>query len=228
MEGSGTTNPTTIQSTPSSPAYGGTDTADKASVARREASNVASGAGENAKAVAQEATAQVKNVAHQAKTQLTDLMGQTKEEVRQQAQAKGEQAASGLRSFSQQLEALANGRPEEAGQLTSYLDDARQRVMGFASTLEQRGPQGVLEDVARYARRKPGTFLLMAGAAGFFAGRMVRAGTAASHDNGDGTQRYESAYTPAYRGNLQGELQQANAWPEPGSSRLDVDDPARF
>jgi len=198
---------------------------DKASVARQEASNVASGATESAKAVAGEASTQIKNVAQQAKTQLSDLMGQTKDEVRQQAQAKGEQAAGGLRSLSQQLEALASGRPEEAGQLTSYLDDARERVMGFATTLEQRGPQGMLEDIARYARRKPGTFLLMSGAAGFFVGRLVRAGAAASHESGDG-QRFGSSYTPAIGGSVQGELQQAGTWVE--ADPLDVGTPARF
>jgi len=233
MEGSGasiSSTPSSSQSTLGQPPYGGSGestTDDKGAVARREASNVASTAGESAKAVAQEASTQVKNVAQQAKTQLTGLMGQTKDEVRQQAQAKGEQAAGGLRTLSQQLEALANGRPEEAGQLTSYLDDARQRVMGFASSLEQRGPQGLLEDIARYARRKPGSFLLMAGAAGFFAGRLVRAGAAASHENGDGAQRYGSSYTTQFSGSTQGQLQQPNAWDAP-DTRLDVDVPARF
>jgi len=194
----------------------------------------ASAAGDNAKAVAQEATTQVKNVAQQAKTQLTGLMGQTKDEVRQQAQSKGEQAASGLRTLSQQLEALANGRPQEAGQLTSYLDEARERMMGFASSLEQRGPQGMLQDVSRYARRKPGSFLLMAGVAGFFAGRLVRAGAAAnSESNSDsqgwqGSQGYGSSYTPQF-GNTQGELQQTTAWDAPDTRLdIDVDSPARF
>jgi len=226
MEGSGASNPSTTQSTSSpstsgQPSFGGSGGSS--------AGDKAAAAGENAKAVAQEATTQVKNVAQQAKTQLTGLMGQTKDEVRQQAQAKGEQAASGLRTLSQQLEALANGRPQEAGQLTSYLDDARERVMGFASSLEQRGPQGLLQDVSRYARRKPGSFLLMAGVAGFFAGRLVRAGVAANSESDGESQGYGSSYTPQLGSNIQGELQQTTAWDAP-DTRLDVDidAPARF
>ena len=97
---------------------------------------IASEAGDSAKDVAGQAAEQLSNVAQQAKTQLSGLVDQTKAEVRQQAQAKGEQAADALRSLSDQLQALASGRPQDAGQLTSYLDDARQRVVGLASTLE--------------------------------------------------------------------------------------------
>jgi hypothetical protein len=180
---------------------------------------VASEAGDSAKDVAGQAAEQLTNVAQQAKTQLTGLVNQTKDDVRQQAQAKGDQAAGALRSLSDQLQALAGGRPQEAGQLTSYLDDARQRVVGLASTLEQRGPQGVLDDVARYARRKPGMFLLMAGVAGFSVGRFVRAGAAASHES-DGLNEYQRRYGTGYRppemgSGTPGALQQTSTWAEP-------------
>jgi hypothetical protein len=186
---------------------------------------VASEAGGSAKDVAGQATEQLSNVAEQAKTQLTGLVDQTKAEMQQQAQARGEQAAGALRSLSDQLQALASGRPQEAGQLTSYLDEARQRVVGVASTLEQRGPQGVLDDVARYARRKPGMFLLMAGVAGFSVGRLVRAGAAASHES-DGLNEYQRRYGTGYRPpemttRTRGALQQTTSGQE-SESRLDL------
>ena len=65
------------------------------------------------------------------------------------AQAKGEQAAGCAASLSDQLQALAEWQATRSEPLTSYLGDARQRVIGLASTFEQRGPQGVLDDVAR-------------------------------------------------------------------------------
>jgi hypothetical protein len=140
----------------------------------------------------------VKDVAQQAKSQLTDLVDQTRDEVRQQAQARGEQAARGLRTLSDQIMALSDGRPGEAGPLTSYLNEARHRVVGFAETLERRGPQGLLDDVSRFARRKPGTFLLVAGAAGFAVGRLVRAGAAASHDQSGGAHGSRSNLEPRH------------------------------
>jgi len=48
----------------------------------------------------------------------------------------------------------------------------------------------VLEDVRRFARRRPGAFLLAAGATGFAFGRAVRAGAMSSH----------SSESPAMRG----------------------------
>jgi hypothetical protein len=161
---------------------------------------------------------QVKDVAAQAKGQLSDLIGQTRQEVRQQAETKGQEAASSLRRFSEQISALSDGRPGEAGQLTSYLDDARQRVQGIADTLEQRGPQGLLDDVSRFARRKPGTFLLFAAVAGFGVGRLVRAGAASQSTSDSGSSATYGSVGQSMRGSLggstSGELGPSDAWPE--------------
>jgi len=153
--------------------------------AGQQASQVASTGVESAKNVANEAATQMKDVAGQAKQQIHTLVGQTKDEMRTQAESKGREAATGLRTISDQIRALAEGRPEEASKLTPYLDDARQRVMGFADTLEQRGPQGLMEDMTRFARRKPGMFLMMAAAAGFGLGRVVRAGAASQSEQNE-------------------------------------------
>lgn len=189
-------------------------------VAVKEASNVASTGVDGAKKVASEATAQVKDVAQQAKSQLTDLVGQSKEELRSQAQAKSEQAASGLRRLSEQITALSNGRPAEAGALPTYLDDARRRVVGVAETLEQRGPQGLLEDISSYARRKPGTFLVIAGAAGFAIGRIVRGASGSQEPGHTGTGSYPGSGEHNGRQSMgrgaAGELPPATGtWPEP-------------
>jgi hypothetical protein len=60
----------------------------------------------------------------------------------------------------------------------TYVDDARSRIGRLAGELEQRGPEGLAEDLSRFARRRPGAFLLGAGLVGFAAGRVVRAGAA--------------------------------------------------
>ena len=68
------------------------------------------------------------------------------------------------------------------------LEGAERQVEGLASRLEQRGPQGLMDDVTRFARRRPGVFLSGAVAAGFVVGRVVRAGVATQQVDGDRPQ----------------------------------------
>ena len=56
------------------------------------------------------------------------------------------------------------------------------RWSSFASRLEDRGIEGVVDDVARFARRRPGVFLLAAAGAGFVVGRFVRSGVSVARD----------------------------------------------
>jgi len=162
---------------------------EKAGMAAEQASATASTAADGAKQVAGEAGQQVKAVAGEAKNQVQQILGKTKDEVQQQADQRNRQAADGLRSMSTSINALLQGRPEEASQITSYLQQAQTKIDSFASQMEQRGPQGLLEDVTSFARRKPGMFLLGAIGAGFAIGRVVKAGTAAAHEQQD--QQYQ-------------------------------------
>jgi hypothetical protein len=50
--------------------------------------------------------------------------------------------------------------------------------------MEQGGPEGVIQDVAGFARRRPGMFLAGAAGIGFVVGRLVRAGAANHSENG--------------------------------------------
>lgn len=161
---------------------------DKSSVARvaetagSEASNVAATAAEGAKEIAGEATAQTKAVVSQAKQEVDSFITQAREEMRQQAESRSAQAAGGLRTLSEQVAALAEGRPDSAGSLPRYLEDAKEHVRSLASRLEEGGPQGAVDDITRFARRRPGLFLAGALGAGFVVGRLARASSAQSHD----------------------------------------------
>jgi hypothetical protein len=169
---------------PSDPG-GSPGAAEVAKSAAGKASEVAGSAVDNAKSVAVEASTQAKAVVSQAKDQVQSLAEQTKGELMTQADTKSQQAASGLRTLSDQLSALSEGRPGEAGQLTHLVREAESRVSALASRIEQGGPQGVLDDVTAYARRRPGMFLVGAIGAGFLAGRIVRSGTAAASEQSD-------------------------------------------
>jgi hypothetical protein len=83
--------------------------------------------------------------------------------------------------LSEQVAALADGQPDRAGSLPRYLEEAQEHVRGLASRLEQGGSQGIVDDMSRFARRRPGLFLAGAVGAGFVVGRVVRAASAQDH-----------------------------------------------
>lgn len=74
--------------------------------------------------------------------------------------------------------------------VTDLSHAASQRISEVADWLEQRDPQDLLNDVTRFARRRPGTFLAIAAGAGLLAGRMGRGiRDAGSADNSYATGR---------------------------------------
>jgi len=161
-----------------------------ASTAKEQASDVAGHATDAARDVAGQAKEQVKNVANEAGAQARELLDRTRSELRDQAQVRTDRVATGLRSVSEQLTALAEGRPEDAGQLTGYARQAQQQVSQFASRLESGGFEGAMRDMASYARRRPMVFLAGCAAAGFFLGRTVRAARADSDDSSSSQYGY--------------------------------------
>jgi len=163
-------------------------TGSKASVAADEAQRVGSAAVDATQGVAHEAATQASAVVDEAKDQLSHLVDQTKREVRTQLDARAEQAASGLQTFSRQLTALKEGRPQEAGGVGDVLSDLEQRVQRYAQSVQSRGPSALASDVTAFARRRPMAFLFGAAFAGFAVGRLVRAGAMngqPSGSNGD-------------------------------------------
>jgi hypothetical protein len=149
------------------------------------ASAATSTAAHDAQGVVQEAAEQSRAVAGEARAQVQQLMSETRGELQQQADQRTQQAAERLRTMSTSIDALVDGRPDEAADLTRYLRQAQSRIDDMAGRLEARGPQGVLDDVSAFARRRPGTFLLAAAAAGFGVARLARAGSAARHEQSD-------------------------------------------
>lgn len=146
-----------------------------------------------------EAANQASAVVHQAKDQVHSLIGSVRSELGSEADTKGRQAAERLRSMTRQIEALEQGRPEEAEQLMRWIGTARERVVSMADKLEQGGPSAVARDTADFARRRPGAFLALAVAAGFAVGRAARAASA-SGTNGNGTAMTTPPATPRLGG----------------------------
>ena len=166
--------------------------------AKEQAGDMAEGAMESAKQVAGEAATQASAVVDETKQQMHQLVDQTKTELQTQLDTKARDAARGLKTLTGQMSALANGRPQEAGQLTGYVTDVQRRVQRFADKLDREGPQVVATDLARFARRRPATFLMAAGTAGFLIGRLVRASAAASRESSSQSSQQWSAPNADY------------------------------
>src|SRR5689334_10860149 len=161
---------------------------------------VARDASDQAKRLASEAQDQARQVSADIKDHARDVMDQTRSEVRHQAEQGSQRVAGGLNTVAQQLRAMREGRPEAAGPLPGYADQARHKVEALARRLEDGGVDGVASDVTAFARRRPGLFLLGCAGAGFVVGRMVRASQAAKSDGSGTTSRpsampYQSAST---------------------------------
>ncbi|MGL4178085.1 MAG: hypothetical protein ACRCSN_18660 [Dermatophilaceae bacterium] len=114
-----------------------------------------------------------RDVGRETRRQGRQLVDQTRDELRQQAGQQQERLASGLRSLGDELRTMA-GSGTEGSTAHSLVDDAAHRVGDLATWLEHRDPGSVLDEARDFARRKPGTFLAAAAAAGFLGGRLRR------------------------------------------------------
>jgi hypothetical protein len=130
---------------------------------------------EGAKDMLESGQEHVKELASVTVDQLRTVIDRTREEARTQAEEKAKRAAEGLRTASTQLRALADGRPAEAGQMRDLVSSLTDQLGQWASRLDG-GMDGVMQDMGRFARRRPGAFLGLAALAGFAAGRLVRVG----------------------------------------------------
>lgn len=175
------------------PTENGSTSANVADAAASGASDTASTAREGIKDVADEAVTQAKAVAGEARHQVSALVDQTKGELSKQADDRTKQAADGLRTFAGQVDALANGRPDESGPLADLLGEAHGRVSAFAERLESGGARGLADDVSAFARRRPIVFLAAAASTGFLIGRLARAGRAAVQHDGAETPSVTTA-----------------------------------
>lgn len=142
--------------------------------AKDEAASVAASAAEQARELATEAKEQAKTVVVSATDGARNMVDHTVGELRTQADEQARRMAESVRSTSEQLRALSEGNPDGAGPIGDYVRDGAERLARLAERLESRGWDGVLSDVGRFARRRPGVFLAGAMTAGFFVGRFLR------------------------------------------------------
>lgn len=152
-----------------------------ARTARRQSSAVARVAADSAREVKGTVRVQAAQVREELAAQGRTVVEEALTKVQGQSQAQARRAGEGLSRLASEAQALAEGRPEEAETLRDYLTQGADRLMeaadrfyGLADEIDERGIEGVVSDLQRFARRRPGVFLLGAAVAGFGVGRAVR------------------------------------------------------
>jgi hypothetical protein len=171
-----------VEGTYATSASAGTAGTSKAGTAKEEASNVAGQAATAAQGVAHTAKEEAANVAYEAKHSAQDLLGQAKSGLTSQAGTQQQKAAEGIRTISSQLQSMAEA-PDQQGVASDLIRQAAQRSESVASWLENKQPGDLLGEVQKFARNRPGTFLLLAAGAGILAGRLTRGLTAGAPDS---------------------------------------------
>ena len=137
---------------------------ETASTAADEGRHAAGVAAEEAKGVASEAVDHARGIVDDA---LQQARGQLDDQGRQQK----DRLATTLGTFGDDLSRMAEGGSGLAAELAHEVSD---RARTLSRHLDQREPGELVDDVRRFARRRPGTFLLGALAAGVVVGRLVR------------------------------------------------------
>ncbi|MUU71096.1 MULTISPECIES: hypothetical protein [Pseudarthrobacter] len=186
------------------PPYGQTQTGDisgasRKDAAREEAADVARTAKDSAQGVAQTAKEEAAHVASEAKTSAQDLLHQAKSGLTSQAGTQQQKAAEGIRSISSQLQSMA-AAPDQQGVASDLVRQAASTTETVASWLETKQPGDLLGEVQRFARNRPGTFLLVAAGAGVLAGRLTRGLTAGAPESSYGTGTTTAGLAGQYPG----------------------------
>ncbi len=138
----------------------------------------------------------VRSSADQVKGELTgqvrEMLAETQGQVQQQADVQAGRLADTLWQVGTQAVALSEGRPEQAGPLVDYAEQAAEWLDNCASHIEERGVEGLATDVVDFARRRPAVFLAGAAVVGLGVGRLIRSGAVSSDGDSDGLPELEA------------------------------------
>ena len=147
--------------------------------AKRGAGNIKDTAAGAAGDVKDVAKGEVSNVASEAKYQARNLVDQTRSELRGQVGNQQSQLATRLNSWASELGSMAS-KSDDSGPMTDLAHEASRRVGEVSHWLDNHEPSDLVDEVKRFARRRPVAFLALAAAAGVVAGRVTRGAVAAN------------------------------------------------
>jgi hypothetical protein len=130
--------------------------------------------------VADTARDEAGRVGEEAKAQTRNVVSETRVQLREQARQQTDKATTVLQGLGGNVRALAEGRTDETGAVGDYVNQVADRLEDLAQRANELGFDGVVDELQRLARRRPGAFLMGAAAAGFAVGRVLRGARDAS------------------------------------------------
>jgi hypothetical protein len=175
------------------------DGAGEDSKAKQVASQATQAAGQAAGEVKDTAQEQARRVGAEAKTQARNVATDVRDRLSEQARTQNDKLVSSIRQTADQLDEMRGDRADSpaASVVSRVADGGRQ----LADYLDRNGPEGVLQEVQDFARRRPGAFLATALAAGFVVGRLgkgiAKADPTAGEDVKPSTDSFVSSTPPA-------------------------------
>ncbi|MGW4524992.1 hypothetical protein [Amycolatopsis sp. NPDC004378] len=142
-------------------------------IAKDEAHEVATTAADRGGHLAQTAAQEGKHVAQHAQQDARDLLREGREQLQSQARDDQRKAAESLHQLAAELDRMAE-QTDSPGVAADVARQVSGRTRSVADWLEHREPGDLLDEVRRFARRRPGTFLVGAAVAGAIVGRFAR------------------------------------------------------
>jgi hypothetical protein len=149
---------------------------------------------DQARHVAGVATEEARSVAGDVREQARGLLDETKNQVQDQSRNQRDRLVETLRTFSDDLEGMAEQR---GGMASDAAREVANRARSLGQRLDGREPTELLDDLRSFARRRPGMFLAGSVIAGVVVGRILR-GTrdAAQGSSADATTTQDRPVTP--------------------------------
>lgn len=163
-----------------------------ASRAAERGQEVAGVAGQQAREVAGLVKGQAAELTQELSAQGRSLYDETRHQVEVQAEAQAHALSQTLHRWGDETQALVDGRPADAGAVGECAQQWADGLRQLATDIEERGVNGLLDEVQGFARRRPGAFLIGAAVVGFTGGRLLRSGAGAD----DGSEPAELAPAP--------------------------------
>jgi hypothetical protein len=148
---------------------GGSD-ASGGEKAKQVAQQSKQAAGQAAGEVKETAKDQAQRVASEAKSQVRNVASDVRDKVSSGARSQNDKLVGSIRQTADQLDEMRGERQD--GPAAAVVSRVAEGGRQFADYLDRNGPEGVLEEVQEFARRRPGTFLATALVAGFVVGRL--------------------------------------------------------
>ena len=146
------------------------------------AKQAASVASDQAGQVAETARSQAREVTSEISTQARQVVHELRTDLRDQSMTQRDRLAGALRQFSDDLDRMAStGQSGFAASAATQLAGKSRELSQF---LQDHEPADLLDEVRRFARQRPGTFLAGSALAGVLVGRLTRGAAAGSSADG--------------------------------------------